>query len=217
MNGKKPNKGEQKLYQFMQTYYTQNGYTPSYQEMVNHTAAKTKSHIAHQLKNLENAGWIEKTPNLPRAIRLNKTLHEAPATNRKHIRLVGVIQAGAPIPIPGSDFAMFLPDEDIDVGNMLPEQARRKDLFALRVQGDSMIDSNIRDQDLVIMEHTSQARNGEMVAAWLLDNEETTLKHFYKEKDRIRLQPANPQFKPIYCQPHQVQVQGRVLMVIRSC
>ncbi|MEJ2757653.1 MAG: transcriptional repressor LexA [Anaerolineales bacterium] len=217
MSGKIPNKGEQKLYQFLHKYYSKYGYTPSYQEMVDNTASKTKSHIAHQLKNLENAGWIEKTPNLPRAIRLNKSLHETPASSPNRIRLLGVIQAGAPIPIPGSDFAMFLPDEDIEVGNMLPEYSRKKELFALRVQGDSMIDSNIQDHDLVIMERTNQARNGEMVAAWLLRDEETTLKHFYKEKDRIRLQPANPEFKPIYCQPSQVQVQGRVLMVIRSC
>lgn len=215
MSGKIPSKGEQKLYQFLHDYYSEYGYTPSYQEMVENTASKTKSHIAHQLKNLERAGWIEKTPNLPRAIRLMKSLVEPPTPNR--IRLLGVIQAGAPIPIPGSDFAMFLPDEDIEIGNMLPAQTRKKDLFALRVQGDSMIDSNIQDRDLVIMERTNQARNGEMVAAWLLRDEETTLKHFYKEKDRVRLQPANPGFQPIYCQPDQVQVQGRVLMVIRSC
>lgn len=215
MSRKNPSQGEQKLFRFLQSYYSEFGYTPSYQEMVDHTPAKTKSHIAHQLKNLENAGWIEKTPNLPRAIRLTKTLPGASSPNR--IPLAGVIQAGAPIPIPGSDFAMFLPDEDIEVGHLLPAPTRKKELFALRVQGDSMIDSNIQDSDLVIMEHTNQARNGEMVAAWLLQDEETTLKHFYKEKDRVRLQPANPNFKPIYCQPNQVQVQGRVLMVIRSC
>ncbi len=215
MKGKNPNPGEQQLYRFLHQYYQENGYTPSYQEMVDHTSSKTKSHIAHQLKNLEQAGWIEKTPNLPRAIRLNR---EISSPQSQHlIPLMGVIQAGAPIPLPGSDFAMFLPEEGIDVGSMIPEKKRRKDLFALRVIGDSMVDSNVQEDDLVVMEKTVQADNGEMVAAWLLEDEETTLKHFYKEKDRIRLQPANPKYKPLYCQPNQVQIQGRVVMVIRSC
>ncbi len=208
-------KSEKDLYHFLQSYTEENGYTPSYQEMVDHTSAKTKSHIAYQLKNLEKAGWIEKTPNKPRAIKL--MLQQKVQSALTRIPLVGVIQAGAPIPIPGSDFAIFLPDEDIEVGGMLPESTLRKDLFALRVQGDSMIDSNIQDHDTVIMETVSEARNGDMVAAWLMEEEETTLKHFYREKERIRLQPANPKYQPIYCQPDKVQIQGRVVMVVRSC
>jgi len=215
MKGKNPNSGERELYHFIHDYHQQYGYTPSYQEMVDHTSSKTKSHIAHQLKNLEHAGWIEKTPNLPRAIRLNHAFQHNPSQGL--IPLLGVIQAGAPIPLPGSDFAMFLPEDSIDIGSMLPVQKRRKDLFALRVLGDSMVDSNIQEDDIVILEKAQQANNGEMVAAWMLENEETTLKHFYKEKNRIRLQPANHKYKPIYCLPNQVQIQGRVVMVVRSC
>ena len=215
MKGKNPNPGERELYQFIHKYYQQHGYTPSYQEMVDHTSSKTKSHISHQLKNLELAGWIEKTPHLPRAIRLNRSMHSG--HTQSLIPLLGIIQAGAPIPLPGSDFAMFLPEDGIDVGKMIPEQKRRKDLFALRVLGDSMIDSNVQEDDIVILEKAQQANNGEMVAAWMLENEETTLKHFYKEKNRIRLQPANHKYKPIYCLPNQVQIQGRVVMVVRSC
>lgn len=214
MKEKNPNPGEQELYRFIHEYYQEYGYTPSYQEMVDHTSSKTKSHIAHQLKNLEYAGWIDKTPNLPRAIRLNRNLQ---ASSQGMIPLLGVIQAGAPIPLPSSDFAMFLPEDSIDVGSMIPPQKRRKDLFALRVLGDSMIDSNVQEDDIVVMEKANQADNGEMIAAWLLEDEETTLKHFYKEKNQVRLQPANPKYKPIYCQPNQVQVQGRVVMVIRTC
>jgi len=215
MKGKNPNSGERELYRFIHQYTQKHGYTPSYQEMVDYTSSKTKSHIAHQLKNLAEAGWIEKTPHTPRAIRLNHSL------NTHHtqglIPLLGVIQAGAPIPLPDSDFAMFLPEDAVDVGSMIPEHKRRKDLFALKVLGDSMVDSNVQDGDIVIMEQAVQANNGEMIAAWMLDNGETTLKHFYKEKSQIRLQPANPKYKPIYCQPNQVQIQGRVVMVIRTC
>jgi repressor LexA len=215
MKGKNPNSGEKELYRFIHQYNQKHGYTPSYQERVDHTSSKTKSHIAHQLKNLEQAGWIEKTPNLPRAIRLNRSVSSQHSQGL--IPLLGVIQAGAPIPLPNSDFAMFLPEDAVDVGSMIPVQKRRKDLFALRVLGDSMVDSNVQDGDLVVMEKALEANNGEMVAAWMIDDSETTLKHFYREKTQIRLQPANPQYKPIYCQPNEVQIQGRVVMVIRTC
>ncbi|HAY85206.1 MAG TPA: repressor LexA [Chloroflexi bacterium] len=215
MKARNPNPGERELYNFIHQYSEKYGYTPSYQEMVDHTSSKTKSHIAHQLKNLEEAGWIEKIPHLPRAIRLN---HSLPAHHSQGmIPLLGIIQAGAPIPLPGTDFAMFLPEDAVDVGSMIPLQKRRKDLFALRVLGDSMVDSNVQDGDIVVMEKAVQANNGEMVAAWMLEEEETTLKHFYKEKSQIRLQPANPKYEPILCQPNQVQIQGRVVMVIRTC
>jgi repressor LexA len=215
MNDKTPNQTDEQLYRFIESYYNNHGYTPSYQEMVDGTSAKSKGHVSSQLKNLEQAGWLERTPNRPRAIKLNA--QSTSKTYPTHIPLLGIIQAGAPIPLPNSDFAMFLPEDAVDVGSMLPESPRRRNLFALRVQGDSMIDSNIQNGDTVIMEHTNEAHNGQMVAAWLVEKEETTLKHFYREKDKIRLQPANPKYKPITCHPSQVQVQGRVVMVIRSC
>ncbi len=216
MKSKRPGQSEQTLYQFMYDYFQENGYTPSYQEMVDHTRSKSKSHVAYQLNKLAKAGWIERTPNVPRAIRLTKTL---PAASNPFapIPLVGVIQAGAPIPLPNSDFAMFLPDEAIEVGHMLPPQTRRKDLFALRVKGDSMIESNVQENDIVIMERACEVRNGQMVAAWLLADEETTLKHFYKEKDHIRLEPANPRYETKTYAPNQIEVHGRVLMVLRTC
>ena len=214
MNKQTPNQSDIRLYKFIEKFYIEQGYIPSYQEMMDNTSAKSKGHISEQLKNLEQAGWLQRTPNTSRAITLLKKLV---APNGSRIRLLGVIQAGAPIPLPNSDFALFLPDDDIDVGGMLPEAVRRKNLFALRVQGDSMIDSNVQDGDTVIMEQTQAANNGQMIAAWLIDREETTLKHFYREKDKIRLQPANPKYDPIYSHPSQVMVQGRVVMVIRSC
>ena len=215
MKARKTSKAELELYQFMFNYSQEFGYTPSYQEMVENTRAKTKSHVAYRLNKLEDAGWIERTPNLPRAIRLTKTLPSS--SDFAPIPLVGVIQAGAPIPLPNSDFALFLPDEFIEVGSMLPPQTRRKDLFALRVKGDSMIDSNVQENDIVIMERTSEVRNGQMVAAWLLADEETTLKHFYKEKDHIRLEAANPRYQTKTYRTDQIEVHGRVLMVMRTC
>jgi len=97
---------------------------------------------------------------------------------------------------------------------MLSEKT--EDLFALRVRGDSMIDAMVNDGDIVIMRPQYEARNGEMVAVWLRNDTTTTLKHFYNEGSRVRLQPANPTMEPIYVDPAEVQIQGRVLMVLRQ-
>jgi repressor LexA len=97
---------------------------------------------------------------------------------------------------------------------MLPGPAER--LFALRVRGNSMIDAMVNDNDIVIMQQAQQADNGDMVAVWLPLESEMTLKYFYREGDQVRLQPANPTMEPIYMHPAQVEVQGKVMMVMRQ-
>jgi repressor LexA len=135
------------------------------------------------------------------------------------IPVVGRIQAGLPMPVPPSDFSYYDADSMVDVAaSLLPGRERgSNDLFALEVQGDSMIDAMINDGDIVIMKPANEARNGEMVAVWLNDRDETTLKYFYNENGRVRLQPANPTMKPIYIEdPSTVEIQGKVVMVIRQ-
>jgi repressor LexA len=106
----------------------------------------------------------------------------------------------------------------VDVArSLLPARELGADLFALEVQGDSMIDAMVNDGDIVIMKPAGEARNGEMVAIWLNDKDETTLKYFYRENGKVRLQPANPTMKPIIIEnPAAVKVQGKVVMVIRQ-
>lgn len=124
---------------------------------------------------------------------------------------MGTIAAGTPIITNTSGYTA---DDVVEVSSaMLPDA---KDLFALRVKGDSMIDAMVNDGDLVIMKSQKLARNGEMVAVWLEDEESTTLKYFYHEGEQIRLQPANPTMSPIYVNPASVQIQGRVVMVLRQ-
>ena len=91
-------------------------------------------------------------------------------------------------------------------------------LYALQVSGDSMIDALINDGDIVIIKHQSEVVNGDLVAAWLRTEKETTLKRFYWEKgqNRVRLQPANPTMKPIYVHPSNLEIQGKVIAVIRQ-
>jgi repressor LexA len=134
------------------------------------------------------------------------------------IPVLGRIVASEPIPMPGTDVGYFDPDSSIEIArSLLPGKDNPDDLFALEVQGDSMIDAMVNDGDIVIMKRAQQAENGEMVAVWLDGKDETTLKYFYKETGGIRLQPANPNMKPIYVDdPTNLRVMGKVVMVIRK-
>jgi len=169
--------------------------------------------VDYNLRILERLGYIRRDREVSRAIELL-----GPAGRRRprvvEVPVVGTIAAGQPIPVPTADAWSVPFDETVPVR---PEQARHPErLFALRVKGNSMIDALINDGDVVVLEQTSTAQNGDMVAVWLKREEETTLKKFYREGDRIRLQPANEAMAPIYTDPDNVEVQGRVVMVLRS-
>ncbi len=122
------------------------------------------------------------------------------------------------MPVPSSDFFLLRPRSGIDIArSLLPSSDPLDQLYALRVHGDSMIDAMVNDGDIVVMKKVDQARNGEMVAIWLADRDETTLKYFYQENGRVRLQPANPSMQPIIIEdPSIVEVQGKVVLVIRQ-
>ena len=135
-----------------------------------------------------------------------------------HIPIVGQIVASEPVPVPETTFSYVHPDSMIDVArNMLPGRSAEK-LFALEVSGDSMIDAMVNDGDIVIMQPPhEQVKNGDMVAVWLNDRDETTLKYFYHENGGVRLQPANPTMSPIYIDDAStVEIQGKVVMVVRQ-
>jgi repressor LexA len=132
------------------------------------------------------------------------------------IPLLGQIVAGEPIEVGNESFDVFDEDDVVEVGaNMLPTK-KTEDLFALRVNGDSMIDAMVNDGDIVIMRQQETAENGDMVAVWIESNGTTTLKHFYRDGTQIRLQPANPTMEPIYVPADDVRVQGKVMMVLRQ-
>jgi repressor LexA len=137
------------------------------------------------------------------------------------IPILGPIAAGEPIlvPSPGKTYIDGLKELDaVDVArSLLPTGEKGADLFALKVQGESMIDAMINDGDIVIMKPAVKASNGEMVAIWLPNRDETTLKYFFKENDGYRLQPANPTMKPILINKTEpLEIKGKVVMVIRS-
>ncbi|HZU86585.1 MAG TPA: S24 family peptidase, partial [Anaerolineaceae bacterium] len=166
------------------------------------------------LEALEKMGEIERNDRVSRGIRLV----QPPMRDIFTIPLLGPIVASEPIPMPPTDTTYFDPDSTVEIARtMLPAREKISELFALEVRGDSMIDAMINDGDIIIMKPASDARDGEMVAVWLDDNNETTLKYFYRENNRVRLQPANPTMKPIYIDnPKQLRIMGKVVMVIRQ-
>lgn len=214
------------------------GYPPSIREICEKANISSTSVVNYYLDQLEEMGYIERDQGVSRGIRLIKPAVEAPAAIAGMVRsaaqaaqnvgravsemlqipVMGRIVAGSPIPVPASDFSYFDAESMVDVASsLLPSTEKGADLFALEVQGESMIDAMVYDGDIVIMKPASEARNGEMVAVWLKDRDETTLKYFYLEKGRVRLQPANRMMQPIYIDdPATVEVQGKVVMVIRQ-
>ena len=225
---------EIKVLQILEDYYKKNGYPPSIRNIQEMGKFSSTSVVNYYLNQLETSGYIERSGRVSRGIRVLKPYSEtAQGTLQQvrkaanalretmevlHIPLVGRIFASAPTPVPGTDgFSVMSPDEYVDVARtMLPQKEKIDELFALEVSGNSMIDAMVNDGDYVIMKPVKEVLNGDLVAIWLADKEETTLKYFYLENGKVRLQPANPEMQAIIIDdPTHVQVQGKVVMVIR--
>lgn len=195
------------ILKFIADFLRRHGYPPTIREIGAKVGISSTSVVNYNLGILERDGYIERDREISRGIRLAGGL--ASLTGRMQIPLCGRIAAGDPIPIPDDSF----PTETIELTrDILKEE---EGLYALEVKGDSMIDALVHDGDIVIMKHQKEAENGEMVAVWLRDKGETTLKKIYHEGERIRLQPANPLLEPIYVHPGDVEIQGKVMVVIR--
>ncbi len=225
MARKKVGLGERhkKILKFLEFFQIENGYPPSIREIGESTEISSTSVVNYYLNQLEEMDYIERESNVSRGIRLLRNLEgqliqtAQSITEMFNVPVIGRIVAGEPVPVPSSDFNYFDQESGIDIArSLLSPKEKTEDLFALEVQGDSMIDAMVNDGDIVIMRPISQANNGEMVAVWLSDRDETTLKYFFHEYGRVRLQPANPLMKPIIIEdPSSVQVQGKVVLVIR--
>lgn len=204
----------QKILDFIANYQREYKHPPSIREIGEACDISSTSVVNYYLDQLEKSGNIERDRKISRGVRL---ANSTPLGDMFRVPVLGVIQAGEPIQIPASDFNSFA-DENIDVAmSLMPAKEKGKDLFALRVQGESMIDAMVNDGDIIVLKPAQEVRNGEMVAVWLSDRNETTLKFFFKEKERYRLQPANPTMKPIYVSKEEgLEIKGKVVMVIRK-
>jgi repressor LexA len=204
---------QQEIWNFLVEYVDLHGYPPTVREIGERVGLASPSTVHAHLANLERAGLLRRDPTKPRALELiGREKREAEpaeavgdAADIARLPLLGEIAAGGPL----------LAEQNIE--DYLPMPASAKGDFLLRVKGESMIDAGILDGDLVIVQRTQDARNGEIVVALVGDDEwadEATVKTFYRETDRIRLQPENSTMEPIY--GNYVQILGRVVGVFRE-
>jgi repressor LexA len=214
--GKRISKKQRRILTFIGEYLDENGYPPSMREICSALNISSTSVVSYNLDRLEEAGYIMRDREVSRGLRLAEPGRESVMPDEVlRLPLLGRIVAGEPVPVPSSDFAL-MGDETIEVSRDL--LGEMEGLYALEVEGNSMVDALVNDGDIVIMRHQRRVENGEMAAVWLQGESEVTLKHFYQEQGgRVRLQPANPTMEPIYVDdPSRVEVQGKVVMVIRK-
>jgi repressor LexA len=208
---------QQRMLSFIRRFTADNGYPPSIREIGKAVGISSTSVVNYNLNRLVEEGLLDRDQNVSRGLRLVESLTGMREGRQDviSIPLVGRIFASEPVPLPGTDTALFGADEAIEITQGL--LSTTEGLFALEVKGQSMIDAMIDDGDIVVMKREPEWRNGDMVAVWLKDREETTLKHIYREQGRVRLQPANPTMEPIYVEsPEEVEVQGKVMLVVRQ-
>ena len=209
-----------KVLEFVNDYQTRYGRPPSIREIGEKVKISSTSVVNYYLLQLEKMGYLERDNRVSRGMRLTEKVNQVvQAGNTLHIPILGPIAAGIPLPElqPGVTYTTDSEADAVAIArSLLPSKEKGDGLYALQVQGDSMIDAMINDGDIVVMKPANEARNGEMVAVWLPNNNEATLKYFFKEKDRYRLQPANPTMKAIYIKKTEpLEIKGKVVMVIR--
>jgi repressor LexA len=209
---------QRRMIDFISDFTSESGYPPSIREIGAAVGISSTSVVNYNLNRLVEEGYLSRDQNVSRGIRLTEKLARATqqVVDTIRIPLVGRIFASEPVPLPSTDSPMFGIEEAIEITkDMIPSSG--EGLFALEVKGESMIDAMINDGDIVVMKQEPEWRNGDMVAVWLEDKEETTLKHIYREGNRVRLQPANPTMGPIYVDdPKHLKVQGKVMLVVRQ-
>lgn len=203
---------QQAILDFIGTFLDDNDYPPTIRDIQQELGISSTSVVDYNLKVLEERDHIRRNRNISRGI---EVVGRGPSrSNVVSIPVIGQIAAGLPIPVPGQ----LEGSDSADVIELSHEFAPRgsADLFALRVRGHSMVDALINDGDIVILKHQETCENGETVAVWLEEEKETTLKKFYSEGERVRLQPANVTMDPIYTRADNVRIQGRLVTVVRS-
>ncbi|OPJ63662.1 transcriptional repressor LexA [Clostridium chromiireducens] len=193
---------QSEIYEYLKTYTENKGYPPSIREICEAVSLRSTSTVYSHLKRLERKGMVKRDPSKPRALEISAlSIHKKEIIS---IPIIGTITAGTPI----------LAEENIEDTFQLPLDYIKHDreLFMLRVYGESMVNAGIRDNDLAIIEKADNARNGDIVAALIEDS--ATIKRFFKEKDCIRLQPENDTMEPILV--YDCKIIGKLVGIFRS-
>ena len=199
---------QERILSFIQSFYEQNSYPPTIRDIQKACSISSTSVVNYNLNLLEKAGYLKRAGNISRGIEL------VGGPMSETIPILGSIAAGEPLGIPGQD--SWTNGEPLDSVNLSPEFfGNKKDVYALKVKGTSMIDALVDDGDTVIIEPNGSSNNGDMIVAWLKLEESVTLKRIYREGSRVRLQPANPLMDAIYVNADILIIEGKVIGIIR--
>jgi repressor LexA len=202
---------QKSILDFIRNFIRDKDYPPSIRDIQLGCDISSTSVVDYNLKALERMGHIRRDREVSRAIELLDGSGRRPQTIA--VPIIGTIAAGEPIPVPSQDTWSSI-DYD-NVVEVTEDMTKGRDqVYALRVKGTSMIDALVNDGDLVIMESAHSADNGDMVAAWLKNEQSATLKKIYVEDGKVRLQPANSTMQPIFTEPENIEIQGKVLTTI---
>lgn len=203
-----------RILEFIQTFMEDNGLPPTVRDIQKACDISSTSVVDYNLRLLDRDGYLNRRPDVARGIELLDDTGQ-PINSVPRVQIIGRIAAGAPIPAFSTEGSAA--GQEFDTIEVAPDLPRRHGrLFGLEVQGQSMIDALIDDGDVVIIKPAQQAEQGEMVVAWLKEEEEATLKKYYLEGNEVRLQPANTTMEPIYCAAENVEIRGKVVSVIRK-
>jgi repressor LexA len=197
------------IFRFIRSFRETHGYSPSVREIAQHCAITSTSVVQHHLQHLEREGLITRTKERFRTIGI-----PGDTAGLAQVPLLGTIAAGHPIWVPAADRWSAEAQRMIPV----PEEITggRRAAFALQVRGNSMVDAMIADGDVVILEQATEIADGDVAACWLKTEQEVTLKKVFFENGTVRLQPCNPYMLPLYHDADNVEIQGRVIAVIRT-
>jgi repressor LexA len=197
-------KRQKEILDYIESFIGDRGYAPSFEEIAEWFGYSSLATVHEHLSNLERKGYIRKSYNESRSIELVSRDTGMPVIE---LPLLGSVAAGLPIEAIGADETLAVPPDMI---------RRRRDNYVLRVEGNSMIEEQIRDGDYIVVQAQDSAEDGQMVVA-LVGGDSATVKKLYREREgRIRLQPANPTMEPIFVDAADVRVQGVVVGVIRK-
>ncbi len=203
---------------FIRAYLEEHNYPPTIREIGKAVGIPSTSVVKYNLERLQEKGHIERSEEVSRGLRLIDGPSLVPAARPLpgdilRIPKLGLISAGTPIAAAGQQEDPFGGETLMLTRDLVPDGV---DIYALQVKGDSMIDALVHDGDWVIVKYQNTAQRGDMVVAWIKDREETTLKYYHPEGAQVRLQPANPVYQPIYVPAEQLEIQGKVVAVVRQ-
>jgi repressor LexA len=201
---------------FIRSYLEEHAYPPTIREIGKAVGIPSTSVVKYNLERLQEKGFIERSGEVSRGLRLKDMPNHPPHANGDgivEVKKLGIISAGQPIASYGQQEDPYAGETLTLTADLVPDPSN---VYTLQVKGDSMIDALVNDGDWVVIKHQNTAKPHDMIVAWIRDKEETTLKYYYPEGERVRLQPANPKYDPIYVRADQLEIQGKVIAVVRQ-